>query len=102
MAHISVAAAKRASRKPAGLTVVKATREARRIVDATMPGVGATVDSRLSALTDGSLTPVIVTTITFSDNERSAVLLADALDEAFSPLTTIVNSSRVVITRKVN
>lgn len=54
----------RARKQNVGLTIPVATRQARKIVDEVMPGVGATVESR------GSADPVtlerqIVTTITF-------------------------------------
>lgn len=102
MAHISVAAAKRASRKPAELTVVKATREARKIVNRVMPNVGVTVESKLShdLTTD---TPTVTTTITFPKSDARTV---HALDSELYKLTGWWGSrkadSSIVVTRKVN
>lgn len=100
MAHINVAAAKRASRKPAGLTVTKATRDARKIVDAVMPGVGATVESRNSwDLAEDCQT--VITTITFPET-------ADASDVALwakrapGVIRSSWSTARITVTRKVN
>ncbi len=100
MAHISVAAAKRASRKPAGLTVAKATRDARRIVDATMPGVNATVDSRMSWDMSGDF-GVVITTITFPETADASDVALWA-ERAPDVIRSTWNTVRITVTRKVN
>ena len=61
----------RARKQNVGLTVTKATQDARKVVDKVMPGVGATVESRPSydMLSDRA---VIITTITFPETADSA------------------------------
>lgn len=100
MAHINTRAARNANRKAAGLTVPKATADARKIVNRVMPGVNTTVESKLShdLATD---TPTVITTVTFPANQAgrtgAALLLAD-LD---GYLSRRVADSSIVITRKV-
>jgi hypothetical protein len=93
-----------AKRQNVGLTVPVATRQARKIVDAVMPGVMATVESRLShdLTTD---TPTVVTTVTFPANiDQSArvalgVALRVQLPNHFTDMREA--DSSFVITRKV-
>lgn len=82
-----------------GLTVPKATTQARRIVDKVMPGVMATVDSRTSWDMDTDA-QVIITTVTFPETaDASGVACwADALPDA---IRSTWSSCRIVITRKV-
>jgi len=90
-----------AKRQNLGLTVPVATRQARKIVDAVMPGVMATVESKLShdMTTD---TATVVTTVTFPAGHPNAPAL-------FSDLSYLSNrhgdmryaDSSIVITRKV-
>lgn len=85
-----------------GLTVVKATRDARRAADATMPGAHATVDSRRThdLATD---TPVIVTTITFPSNDTRGYALYQALSDIPGQHGWIkVGSASYIVTRKVS
>ncbi len=90
-----------AKRQNVGLTVPVATRQARKIVDAVMPGVMATVESKLSYDLDG-VTPTVVTTVTFPAGHPNALAL-------FSDLSYLSNrhgnmryaDSSIVITRKV-
>ena len=60
------------------LTIQKATSQARRHVDRLMPGVMATVDSRLSHDLETD-TPLVITTVTFPANHHAAQLLSVAL-----------------------
>lgn len=89
-------------RNSAGLTVTKATRDARRIVNGSpmMPGPFATVESRMSwdMNTDRQ---VIITTITFPPSEDGARLLAANLWGLRGALRVVVADSSIVITRKV-
>lgn len=92
---------KSTARKPAGLTVAKATRDARKAVDATMPGVGATVTSSIG------YDPVrhqatIVTMITFPSNHDGAFALwtrLAALPNAVGSGTR--DSARMIVTRTI-
>lgn len=84
-----------------GLTVVKATRDARRAADATMPAAHVTVDSRRThdLTTD---TPVIVTTITFPSNDTRGYALYQALSDIPGRHGCIkVGSASYIVTRKV-
>lgn len=89
-----------AAKQNVGLTVTKATSQARRIADRIMPGAGVTVESRLShdLATD---TPTVVTTITHPTGHEAALALWTAL---FALPGVIRNgsrdSARMVITRK--
>lgn len=101
MAYTSGRTVKSRARKlGAGLTVAKATREARRVVDKVMPDANATVNSCFGhdLATD---TPTVVTTITFPKSGARAVL---NLDSQLYRLTGWWGSrkadSSIVITRK--
>jgi len=91
-----------AKRQNLGLTVPVATRQARKIVDAVMPGVMATVESKLShdLATD---TATVVTTVTFPAMVGSRVRFE--LDGELYKLTgwwgSRIADSSIVITRKV-
>ena len=52
------------TKAPALLTIPQATKQARRHVDKLMPGVGATVESKLSHDLDTD-TPIVITMVTF-------------------------------------
>jgi hypothetical protein len=81
------------------LTVQKATTQARRHVDKIMPGVMATVDSRLShdMATD---TPTVITTVTFPAGHEARHLLVKTLATALPGyLKSIDDSARIVLTR---
>jgi hypothetical protein len=88
-----------AKRQYVGLTVPVATRQARKIVDAVMSGVMATVESKLSYDADVA---TVITTITFPAGHPNALAL-------FSDLSYLSNrhgnmryaDSSIVITRKV-
>jgi hypothetical protein len=83
----------------AGLTVAKATREARRVVDKVMSDANATVDSRLGydLATD---TPTMVTTITFPEGQPGRHTLYARITLLPGYLARIGDSARIVITRK--
>lgn len=84
-----------------GLTVSRATTQARKIVDAVMPGVFATADSR-STWDIATDQQVIVTTVTFPRNELRGYSLYTALLALPGQLASIrVGSASYVITRKV-
>jgi len=91
-----------AKRQNLGLTVPVATRQARKIVDAVMPGVMATVESKLShdMATD---TATVVTTVTFPAGHPNVFELGDALHALPGGmwLVPIYADSSIVITRKV-
>lgn len=59
------------------LTVQQATKQARRHVDKLMPGVMATVESRLTA--DADLNPIVRTSVTWPAGHAASVDLALAL-----------------------
>jgi len=80
------------------LTIKQATSQARRHVDRIMPGVGATVDSRLSHDL-ASDTPTIITMITFPEHHAAGVALMDALDVNLNPIAITAGSASVTITR---
>lgn len=99
MAYINTRAAKNASRKPAGLTVAKATADARKLVNRVMPSnLGATFNSRLGHDLDTD-TPTVITTITFPRNTEDAASIGAALLRLADGGMRIADSS-VVITRK--
>jgi len=60
------------------LSVTKATTQARRIVDKFIPGVMATVESRLSHDLDADV-PIVITTITFPADRQGCGELSSAL-----------------------
>lgn len=79
------------------LTIQQATREARRLVDRIMPGVGATVESRGSWDLDTDM-PTMITRVTFPENDLRGYALYQAL--AGLPHRSIaVGSCSYVITR---
>lgn len=79
------------------LTVTKATTQARRHVDRLMPGVMATVESRLSHDLDTD-TPLVVTIATFPAT-YSPVALADALKALPGAASVRAHATRIVLTR---
>lgn len=93
---------KSTGRRPnTGLTVQKATRDARRIVERIMPGVGATVNSRpgWDLKVDRA---TIVTTITFPPSHAQTFALWVALFALPGNIGTgTQDSARMVITRTV-
>lgn len=97
MPQINSRKAKAALRKPAGLTVTKATRDARRLVDRIMPSVGATVESKLShdLATD---TPTVTTVVTFPHMHPAISELRFALDQ-LAKRDIKTDPSRITITR---
>lgn len=88
------------TKTPAPLTATKATSQARRHVDAIMPGVGATVESKLShdLATD---TPTVVTTITFPAGQAGRTGLALMLETlpGFRARTVADASIRIIRAR---
>lgn len=90
-----------ARKQDLGLTVTKATSQARRIADRIMPGAGVTVESRTSWDPTADVATV-VTTITHPANHEAAFALWTAL---FDLPNVIRNgsrdSARMVITRTV-
>lgn len=92
--------------KPAGLTIAKATAQARRIAANVMPGELVTVDSRRShdLPTD---TALIVTTVTFpSGNPNGPALYSELsyLADRFGnmPYDFDFSASRITITRRTD
>jgi hypothetical protein len=84
-----------------GLTPVKATRQARNIVQKIMPDAFATVESRLSHDLTVNV-PLIITTVTFPQGHAARHSLGDALaamPDRFAPL--MVGDSSIAITRKI-
>lgn len=80
------------------LTVQQATREARRHVDRIMPGIMATVDSRLSHDLESD-TPLVVTTVTFPVAADGQLKLLRALDSLAGVIDYTWADSSIVITR---
>lgn len=88
-----------AMRKPAMLTVSQATNQARRHVNKIMPGVMATVESKLShdLATD---TPTVITTVTFPRQAGGEVARLSAHLATLAGRTNLVAAdSSIVITR---
>lgn len=83
-----------------GLTVTKATTQARRIVDKVMPGVMATVDSRTSWDMDADV-QVIITTITFPRMHEGISDLRQGLHSLPGIRDCKTECSSIVITRTV-
>lgn len=85
-----------------GLTVPVATRQARKIVDRVMPGIGATVESKSSfdLKTD---TAIIITRITFPAGRGEIFQVAAGLTRLSGYIedSVILADSSIVITRKV-
>lgn len=94
-------ATSRAKKQDLGLTVTRATRDARKVVMSgpEMPGVFATVESHFGYDLDADI-PTVITTITFPENRRGADVLAFALRDRIEPMGMVVDSTRIVITRK--
>lgn len=79
------------------LTIKQATSQTRRHVDRIMPGVGATVDSRLSHDL-ASDTPTIITVITFPETADASDLACWA-ERVPGVITSTWDSTRITITR---
>lgn len=92
--------ARKAKSKLVGLTVGQATREARKIVNATMPNVMATVESRHGWDVTGDQQTVI-TTITFPETADASDVACWA-ERAPGVISSAWSPTRIVITRKVN
>ena len=90
-----------AKRQDLGLTVPVATRQARKIVDAVMPGVAATVESKLSHDINNDVA-IVVTMVTFPKGQDAGdlALALRALPGGLHLPSTIADSS-IVIIRKV-
>lgn len=88
----------RARKQNLGLTISQATRDARKVVDAATPGIGATVDSRYGhdLATD---TPTVVTTITFPETADASDVACWA-ERAPGVIASDWTSVRITITRK--
>jgi len=84
--------------KTSALTVVKATSQARRYVDKLMPGVIATVESKLShdLATD---TPIVITTITFPRAHAARHVLVVNLNTLSGVRGSSDSDCRIEITR---
>lgn len=97
---MQAARAKRIAAKsaPKPMTVTRATTEARAKVDKLMPGVGATVESRLShdLVTD---TPTVITTVTFPAYHHNAMGLALSAHLLSGYRSHVLADSSLVITR---
>lgn len=89
-----------AKKQDLGLTISRATRDARRVVDRVMPGVNATVESRFGHDLDTD-TPTVITEVTFPDGDLRRVELGMEL-RALSDASARVERARVVVTRKRN
>lgn len=87
--------------KPAGLTVAKATAQARRIASAIMPQAGVTVESKNSHDLDADI-PTIVTTVTFPAGHEERLMLAANLITLpdYIEHSVDLSPSRIAITRK--
>jgi transglutaminase/protease-like cytokinesis protein 3 len=89
----------RAAKQDLGLTPVKATREARKLVQRIMPNAFATIESKLSYDFEAN-TATVVTTITFpADHEAAFTLWTNlaALPGAIGSGSR--NSARMTVTR---
>jgi hypothetical protein len=83
------------------LTITKATAQARRHVDKIMPGVMATVESRLTA-DPVTLEDLMITTVTFPDGHEARHLLLKTLATTlpgYRETGTYSASSRIVLYR---
>lgn len=87
------------TKAPALLTVPQATKQARRHVDRLMPGVMATVESKLShdLATD---TPLVITTVTFPRNHHNRMGLKLAAEGLLHARSAVLADSSLVITRE--
>lgn len=81
------------------LTISQATKQARKHVDALMPGVMATVDSRGTA-DPKTLAPLMRTVVTFPEHQASARMLALALKYLPGVRDMKVASSSIIIVRE--
>ena len=88
-----------AKKQDLGLTISRASRDARRIVDKMMPGVNATIESRTGYDLAGDFATV-VTTITFPLDHPARHLLVVNLAAIDEDATIVDTCSRIVITRK--
>lgn len=81
------------------LTVALATRQARKHVDAMMPGVMVQIDSRLSydLATD---TDTVITTVMFPKDHPEALLLRCTLSTLPGYVSEVAADSSIVVTRK--
>jgi len=88
----------RARKQDLGLTISQATRNARKVVNATMPDAGATVDSRYDhdLATD---TPTVITTITFPETADASDVACWA-ERAPGVIASDWSPVRITITRK--
>jgi hypothetical protein len=86
------------TRKPQITTVAAATRDARRCVEQTIPGVGATVTSRTSWDLEADV-ETVSTTVTFPRGQRGATGLALLLADLPGVRTRIVADASVTIIR---
>jgi hypothetical protein len=91
-------ATSKARKQNLGLTVPVATRQARKIVDAAMPGVNATVESRFGHDLDTD-TPTVITTITFPETADASDVACWA-ERAPGAIRSTWASCSIVITRK--
>jgi hypothetical protein len=83
------------------LSITQATRQVRKHVDALMPGVMATVESKNSFDLDTD-TRTVVTTVTFPSGHPGRHVLVKTLAVTLSGYVKSVDSStRIVLTRKV-
>lgn len=83
----------------APLTVQQATRQARKHVDALMPGVMATVDSTGTA-DPQTLAPLMRTVVTFPEHQQGAVELAARLGNLPGVVSKRVAGSSITIIRE--
>lgn len=88
------------TRKPT--TQVSATRDARRIVEKLMPGVGATVNSRTSWDLKADR-PTVVTTVTFPRDHEQRLTLGACLVTlpGYVADSALIADSSITITRAV-
>lgn len=87
------------TKAPALLTVPQATKQARRHVDRLMPGVMATVESKLSHDLDTN-TPLVITTVTFPRNHEGRHLLVVNLATLAGFRSLIDDDSSIRMTRE--
>lgn len=87
------------TKTPAPLTVQLATRQARKHVDALMPGVMATVDSTGTA-DPQTLAPLMRTVVTFPEHQQGAAELAARLGTLSGVVSKRVAGSSITIIRE--
>lgn len=88
----------KARKQDLGLTIAKATSDARRIAGKVMPGANVTVASKFGHDLNTD-TPLVITEITFPDNDLRRVELGMAL-RALPGATARVERVRIVVIRK--